>query len=133
MIEVIERSPELCCLGITNAIMEQVLETEVTPTTLERGYIATKHIGGIGLFRRDMFSIARLRGCQKNTRGRGYSGIQNAQRDDKRTKGWYVPFIGAELLDRPSHHMWGRKDLLKKLNNIYGVQRYGRKNERELD
>lgn len=129
LIDVMKRSPELCCLGITNPLMEQVLEYQVTQECLERGYIAAKHIGGIGLFRRDMFDLNALRVCRKDTREGGYSGIQSAQREDERTKGWYVPFLRTELLDRPSHAMWGRSDLLRRVNEKYRMCGYGKKNE----
>jgi len=129
LMDVMERSPELCCLGITNPVMEQVLELQVTSQSVMRGYIPTKHIGGIGLFRRDMFDIDALRICKKDGRERGYSGIQSAQKEDERIKGWCVPFLKTELLDRPSHKMWGRADLLKHINDQYRLHGYGKRNE----
>jgi len=125
MLRVIDCREELCCLGITNPVMERVLEG--TDEQWTQGYIPAPHIGGIGLFRRDMFDVQRLRNSAFTKSDRKYLGIQAAQERDGRIKGWFTPFLKTELLDRPSE--WKKNGLLRRLHDKYEKLGYGRANE----
>lgn len=122
MSKVLKRRQELCCLGIANPQVISGIQDTIADDDVRRGYVVTKHIGGIGLFRRDMLSSYRLK---KRKRGdRAFRGLQKAQKRDKRLKGWYIPFIRTELLDRPDK--WQGRQRLDTLNAHYRVQHYSR-------
>lgn len=132
MVVVLRRTPTLCCLGATNPrirSMEKTIRKDEAGLLIKQGYLDTSRIGGIGLFRRDMFNhildtpkYAQLEGTS------GYSGIALAQTMDKRRKGWIVPSFKAELLDFSSTSCWYNHPILNQLTERYVAKRYGRAN-----
>jgi len=132
MVVVLRRTPTLCCLGATNPRIRS-MEKLITEHHIKLGYLVTQRIGGIGLFRRDMFNhilntpkFAQLEGTS------GYSGIALAQTMDKRQKGWVVPSFKAELLDFSRTSCWYNHPILNQLVKRYAAKKYSRPNNDRL-
>jgi hypothetical protein len=128
MVVVLRRTPTLCCLGATNPRVRSI-EKLIKQEHLKQGYLNVQRIGGIGLFRRDMFNpilntpkFTQLEGTS------GYSGIALAQTMDKRQKGWIVPSFKAELLDFSNTSCWHNHPILNQLTKRYAAKKYGRTN-----
>lgn len=92
-LEVMDKHPVVDLLGIEAFY-------QVVPEKCERGYVAAKHIGGIGLMRTSAFE-------KEKPKARGRFGFTEFQHEHPEIiKGWLNPSLPVFLLDRLPIEPW---------------------------